>query len=112
MPPAYVKPYVKRGKTDAVDAEAICEAVTRPTKRFASIKTVAQQSAGVELKVRELLIRQRTRTVNAQRGHLAEFGIVAAKGIGRLDELLAIVRDASDQRHACRGARGVAGPGT
>ncbi|WP_323039968.1 IS110 family transposase [Gemmobacter sp.] len=98
MPPAYVKPYVKRGKTDAADAEAICEAVTRPTMRFASIKTVAQQSAGVELKVRQLLIRQRTRTVNALRGHLAEFGIVAAKGIGRLDELVAIVRDASDRR--------------
>jgi transposase len=98
MPPAYVKPYVKRGKTDAADAEAICEAVTRPTMRFASIKTVAQQSAGVELKVRQLLIRQRTRTVNALRGHLTEFGIVAAKGIGRLDELLAIVRDTSDQR--------------
>lgn len=98
MPPAYVKPYVKRGKTDAADAEAICEAVTRPTMRFASIKTVAQQSAGVELKVRQLLIRQRTRMVNALRGHLAEFGIVASKGIGRLDELVAIVRDASDQR--------------
>lgn len=98
MPPAYVKPYVKRGKTDAADAEAICEAVTRPTMRFASIKTVAQQSAGVELKVRQLLIRQRTRTVNALRGHLAEFGIVTAKGIGRLDELVAIVRDASDRR--------------
>ncbi|MBO6884557.1 MULTISPECIES: IS110 family transposase [Rhodobacterales] len=98
MPPAYVKPYVKRGKTDAADAEAICEAVTRPTMRFASIKTVPQQSAGVELKVRQLLIRQRTRTVNALRGHLAEFGIVAAKGIGRLDELVVIVRDASDRR--------------
>lgn len=98
MPPAYVKPYIKRGKTDAADAEAICEAVTRPTMRFASIKTVAQQSAGVELKVRQLLIRQRTRTVNALRGHLAEFGIVAAKGIGRLDELVAIVRDVSDRR--------------
>ncbi|WP_254919255.1 IS110 family transposase [Oceanicola sp. 22II-s10i] len=98
MPPAYVTPYVKRGKTDAADAEAICEAVTRPTMRLASIKTVPQQSAGVELKVRQLLIRQRTRTVNALRGHLAEFGIVAAKGIGRLNELIAIVRDASDRR--------------
>lgn len=98
MPPAYVKPYVKRGKTDAADAEAICEAVTRPTMRYAAIKTVAQQSAGVELKVRQLLIRQRTRAVNALRGHLAEFGIVAAKGIGRLDELTSIVRDASDTR--------------
>lgn len=78
MPPAYVKPYVKRGKTDAADAEAICEAVTRPTMRFVAAKTEAQQSAGVELKVRQMLVRQRTRSVNALRGHLAEFGIIAA----------------------------------
>lgn len=98
MPPTYVKPYVKRGKTDAADAEAICEAVTRPIMRFAGIKTVGQQAAGVELKVRQLLIRQRTRTVNALRGHLAEFGIVAAKGIERMDELTAIARDPKDSR--------------
>ena len=78
MPPAYVKPYVKRGKTDAADAEAICEAVTRPTMRFVPAKTEAQQAAGVELKVRQTLVRQMTRTVNALRGHLAEFEIVAA----------------------------------
>jgi transposase len=83
MPPAYVKPYVKRGKTHAIDAEAICEAVTRPTMRFVTPKSEEQQSAGVELKVRQLLVQQRTRCVNAMRGHLAEFGIVAAKGMGR-----------------------------
>lgn len=98
MPPAYVKPYVKRGKTDAADAEAICEAVTRPTMRFVAAKTEAQQSAGVELKVRQMLVRQRTRSVNALRGHLAEFGIVAAKGLGKVADLIAIVRDAEDRR--------------
>src|SRR3954451_10063198 len=67
MPPAYVKPYVKRGKTDAVDAEAICEAVTRPTMRFVPAKTEAQQAAAVQLRTRELLVRQRTQAVNALR---------------------------------------------
>lgn len=80
MPPAYVKPYVKRGKTDAADAEAICEAVTRPTMRFVAVKTVEQQSVLMLHKVRDLLVRQRTMLINALRGHLAEFGIIAAKG--------------------------------
>ncbi|MBA3323883.1 MAG: IS110 family transposase [Rhodobacteraceae bacterium] len=97
MPPAYVKPYVKRGKTDALDAEAICEAVTRPTMRFVAPKSEEQQSSGVELKVRQLL-QQRTRCVNALRGHLAEFGIVAAKGMGKVSELVAVVRDMEDNR--------------
>jgi transposase len=65
MPPAYVKPYVKRGKTDAADAEAICEAVTRPTMRFVPAKTAAQQASLVELRVRDMLVRQRTQTINA-----------------------------------------------
>jgi transposase len=98
MPPAYVKPYVKRGKTDAVDAEAICEAVTRPTMRFVTPKSEEQQSAGVELKVRQLLVQQRTRCVNALRGHLAEFGIVAPKGMGKVSDLVAVVRDIEDDR--------------
>ena len=98
MPPAYVKPYVKRGKTDAIDAEAICEAVTRPTMRFVAPKSEEQQSAGVELKVRQLLVQQRTRCVNALRGHLAEFGIVAAKGMGKVSDLVAVVRDLEDDR--------------
>jgi transposase len=98
MPPAYVKPYVKRGKTDAADAEAICEAVTRPTMRFVPAKTEAQQAAGVELKVRQTLVRQMTRTVNALRGHLAEFGIVAAKGIWKVVDLIGVVRDPDDRR--------------
>lgn len=80
MPPAYVKPYVKRGKTDAADAEAIAEAVTRPTMRFVAVKTVDQQAVLMLHKVRDLLVRQRTMLINALRGHLAEFGLVAAQG--------------------------------
>ncbi len=81
MPPAYVKPYVKRGKTDAGDAAAICEAVTRPTMRFVAIKSPAQQSILALHRTRGLLVRQRTQLVNMIRAQLAEFGIVLAKGI-------------------------------
>jgi transposase len=82
MPPAYVKPYVKRGKTDAADAEAICEAVTRPTMRFVAIKTEEQQATLMLHKTRDLLVRQRTMLINALRGHLTEYGIVSAQGAG------------------------------
>ena len=98
IPPAYVKPYVKRGKTDAVDAEAICEAVSRPTMRFVPIKTAECQAALMVLKTRDLLVRQRTQAINAVRGHLAELGIVAAKGLAKVETLIAIVRDDNDQR--------------
>ena len=81
MPPAYVKPYVKRGKTDAGDAAAICEAVTRPTMRFVAAKSPEQQAMVALLRSRDLLIRQRTQLVNMIRSQLAEFGIVLAKGI-------------------------------
>ncbi len=81
MPPAYVKPYVKRGKTDAGDAEAICEAVTRPTMRFVAIKSREQQAMLALHRARALLVRQRTQLVNMIRSQLAEFGIVLAKGI-------------------------------
>ncbi len=81
MPPRYVKPYVKRNKNDAADAEAICEAVTRPTMRFVPVKTVDQQSVLMLHRTRQLFIRQRTTLINSIRAHLAEFGIVA--GIGR-----------------------------
>ena len=81
MPPIYVKPYVKRGKSDAGDAEAICEAVTRPTMRFVPIKSPEQQSVVMLHRTRELLVRQRTQLVNMMRGQLAEFGITLAKGI-------------------------------
>jgi transposase len=82
-----VKPYVKRNKTDAADAEAICEAVGRPNMRFVPIKTIEQQSILALHRVRALLVRQRTSAVNAMRGLLSEFGIVAAKGIRRVEEL-------------------------
>jgi transposase len=98
MPPAYVKPYVKRGKNDAADAEAICEAVMRPTMRFVPVKSAQQQASGMVYKVRELLVRQRTQTVNALRSHLAEMGIVAAQGGGKLVELIAVVRETGDPR--------------
>ena len=88
MNPMYVKPYVKRGKNDVVDAEAICEAMTRPTMRFVGVKTVEQQSVLAVHRTRALLIRQRTMLVNALRGHLAEFGVVAPLGIERIPELI------------------------
>jgi transposase len=87
MPPGYIKPYVKRGKNDAVDAAAICEAMSRPDMRFVPIKSAAQQAVLMQHKTRELLVKQRTMSVNALRSHLAEFGLVVAKGIGRIDEL-------------------------
>jgi transposase len=92
MPPAYVKPYVKRGKTDAGDAEAICEAVTRPTMRFVPIKSVEQQAALALHRTRDLLVRQRTQLINMIRGLLAEFGIAIPKGI---TNALAFVRRAA-----------------
>jgi transposase len=98
MPAQYVKPYVKRGKNDAVDAEAICEAVTRPTMRFVGIKTPEQQSAMMLHRVRLILSRQRTQLSNALRAHLAEFGIVAPIGRGGLDRLLDVIADAEDDR--------------
>jgi transposase len=89
MPPSYVKPYVKRSKSDAADAAAICEAVARPTMRFVPVKSAEQQSVLLLHRTRSLLMRQRTMTVNALRAHLAEFGIVAARGRKALAELIA-----------------------
>ncbi len=93
MPASYVKPYVKRQKNDATDAEAICEAVTRPTMRFVPIKSAEQQSVLMLHRVREILIRQRTMLINALRGHLAEFGIVTRQGIAGVSMLVALVED-------------------
>lgn len=98
LPPAYVKPYVKRGKNDAADAEAICEAVMRPSMRFVPVKSCESQAALMVHKVREQLVRTRTRLVNVLRSHLAEFGIVAAAGISRIGELKALIGDARDER--------------
>ena len=83
IPPQYVKPYVKRGKNDAADAEAICEAMSRPTMRFVPVKTAEQQAALMLAGLRERLVRQRTQLANAIRGYAAEFGLVAAKGLAQ-----------------------------
>ena len=91
MPPAYVKPYVKRQKNDAADAEAICEAVTRPNMRFVETKTPEQQSCLMLHRTRHLFIRQQTAVINAIRAHLAEFGIVAPVGRNGVEQLLAVV---------------------
>jgi transposase len=98
MPAGYVKPYVKRSKNDAADAAAICEAVTRPSMRFVPVKNVAQQSALMLHRTRDLLIRQRTQLINAVRAHLAELGMVAAQGREGMKELIVIVSDESDSR--------------
>ena len=98
MPPTYVKAYVKRGKSDAADAAAICEAVTRPSMRFVPIKSAEQQSALMLHRTRDLLIRQRTQLINALRAHLAELGLVAAKGREGLQQLVMAVTESSDER--------------
>jgi transposase len=98
MPPAYVKPYVKRQKNDAADAEAICEAVTRANMRFVATKTPEQQSCLMLHRTRHLFIRQQTAVINSIRAHLAEFGIVAPVGRNGVEELLGVVADPSDKR--------------
>jgi transposase len=98
MPAAYVKPYVKRQKNDAADAEAICEAVTRANMRFVETKTPEQQSCLMLHRTRHLLIRQQTAVINAIRAHLAEFGIVAPLGRLGVEELLGAVADPKDKR--------------
>jgi len=98
MPPAYVRPYVKRQKNDAADAEAICEAVTRTNMRFVETKTIEQQSCLVLHRTRHLFIRQQTSVINAIRAHLAEFGIVAPVGRKGLEQLLDVVANAREQR--------------
>jgi transposase len=111
MPPAYVRPYVKRHKNDATDAEAICEAVGRANMRFVPTKTTEQQGGLVLHRTRHLLIRQQTSVINAIRAHLAEFGIVAPVGRHGMEELLHVVADVNDKRlpevaRACVGALG------
>ena len=98
MPPAYVKPYVKRHKNDATDAEAICEAVTRPNMRFVATKTPEQQSCLTLHRTRHLFIRQQTSVINAIRAHLAEFGIVAPVGRQGVEQLLGVAADTNDKR--------------
>jgi len=110
MPPAYVKPYVKRGKTDAADAEVICEAVTRPTMRFVAVKSVEQQAVLMLHKSRDLLVRQRTMLINALRGHLAGYGIVTGLGAGGVAASLKALHEEQDQfpAHARSALHGIA----
>lgn len=95
IPPAYVKPFVKRQKNDAADAEAICEAAQRPTMRFVQPKSAEAQAAAVVFRTRDLLVRQRTQLINALRGHLAEFGFVVRQGPGHVGKLIELVEDPS-----------------
>jgi transposase len=97
LPPQYVKPYVKRGKNDRIDAEAICEAMSRPSMRFVPVKSADAQAAAMLLSVRDLLVKQRTMLVNAIRGHAAEFGVIGAKGVGRIADVLARARESVPQ---------------
>ncbi len=95
IPPQYVKPYVKRGKNDRNDAEAICEAAGRPGMHFVPMKSVSQQAQGMVLKVRETLVGQRTLLVNTLRGHAAEFGVIAGKGLPQVGPLLTGIEQAA-----------------
>jgi transposase len=96
IPPAYVKPFVKRQKNDAADAEAICEAAQRLTMRFVAPKSEQTQAAALVFRARDLLVRQRTQIMNALRGHLAEFGIIVAKGPAHVPQLMQAVEDEAE----------------
>ncbi len=91
--PAYVKPFVKRQKNDTADAEAICEAAQRPTMRFVAVKTAEKQASAVVFRARDLLVTQRTQIINALRGHLAEYGVIAPRGPAHVAQLLTHLRD-------------------
>jgi len=103
MPPQYVRPYVKRSKTDRADAAAICEAVQRPTMRFVAVKTEQQQGMLVIHRVRETLVGQRIQLINALRGHLAEFGIIAPQGAANVRDLIGRLADAEEVPAIARG---------
>src|ERR1700726_4566456 len=92
-PPAYVKPFVKRQKNDAIDAEAICEAAQRPSMRFVAVKSEQQQAAGLVFRTRDLLVRQRTQLINAIRGHLTEYGWIAPKGPSHVAMLAGLLEE-------------------
>ena len=98
IPPQYVKPYVKRGKNDRNDAEAICEATGRPGMHFVPPKSVEEQAQGMVLKVRDTLVGQRLAVINTVRGHAAEFGIIAAKGARKIETLFSAIEQAAAYR--------------
>ena len=93
IPPVYVKPFVKRHKNDTTDAEAICEAAQRPTMSVVAVKTEEQQACAMLFRTRDLLVRQRTQTINALRGHLAEFGVIAPQGPAHVTRLASALED-------------------
>jgi transposase len=93
IPPAYVKPFVKRQKNDMADAEAICEAAQRPTMRFVAVKSEIKQASGVIFRTRDLLVGQRTQIINALRGHLSEYGLIAPQGPAHVERLIAYIED-------------------
>jgi transposase len=109
IPPQYVKPFVKRGKNDRIDAEAINEAASRPSMRFVPVKGAEQQAATLILKTRDMLVRQRTQLINAVRGHAAEFGVIAAKGTARVEPLLARIAEDDTLPAAARAMLAVLG---
>ena len=96
IPPIYVKPFVKRQKNDAADAEAIAEAASRPTMRFVAVKSEEQQARSMIFRTRDLLVRQRTQLINALRGHLAEHGVVAPQGTAHVKRLADVIGDETD----------------
>src|ERR1700685_2839399 len=96
MPPAYVKPYIRRQKNDAADAAAICEAATRPSMRFVGVRSLETQAALMRHKTREMLVSQRTRLLNALRGHLTEVGVIAPQGLRYARELAELIEDCDE----------------
>jgi transposase len=102
IPPSYVKPFVKRNKNDAIDAEAICEAAQRPSMRYVAVKTEEQQASALVFRARDLLVRQRTQIINALRGHMAEYGWVAPQGPAHMDSLVEIIVDPASLPDAAR----------
>ena len=113
IPPAYVKPFVKRQKNDAIDAEAICEAAQRPSMRFVAVKSEEQQAAWLAFRAHDLLVRQRTQLVNAIRGHLTEFGWVAPRGTSHMTRLAAVKAfcPQADSPNSCFGGGADVAPG-
>ncbi len=104
IPPAYVKPFVKRQKNDAADAEAICEAAQRPSMRFVPVKSEESQASAAVFRARDLLVRQRTQLINALRGLLAEYGWVAPKGLFHMAGMMQRIEDRSAASRRAHGA--------
>jgi transposase len=109
IPPQYVKPFVKRGKNDRNDAEAICDAASRPTMTYVPVKSAEQQASSTLLRVRELMVGQRTQLVNALRGHATEFGLVTGKGLAKVDGLLQSIASAPEIPPLARDAMALLG---